>query len=117
MSNLMPIMPPLSQINPAQWTYEKLVKSIVNFESKLSQEEEIGGRIVGAPGPDGSFHIEDIGFQGPFIVIFRGTSSDGRPIELHQHYTQLSVLLTALPKLTDTPRRIGFHLSEEAKVK
>jgi len=51
MRDLTPLTPPTSQLNPAQSTYEKLVRSIIEFEEKLTDDEEIGGRIVGAPGP------------------------------------------------------------------
>ena len=38
----------------------------------------------------------------------------GRPIRLVQHYTQLNVLLTAMPKPKpeEPARRIGFQLQE-----
>jgi len=49
------------------------------------------------------------------MLIFRGTDADGRPIELLQHYSQMTVLLCAVPKEKDKPRRIGFILEEELK--
>lgn len=106
-SSLIPTRP-TSEINPAQWTYEKLIDSIAEFEQDLSDEEEVGGRIVGAPGPEGFFHIARLGYIGPYIIVFYGRNSAGKQVELHQHYTQLSVLLVAMPKLNETPRRIGF---------
>jgi hypothetical protein len=36
---------------------------------------------------------------------------DGKPMELYQHITQVSVLLVAVPKESDKPRRIGFALT------
>ena len=105
-------LPPTSQINPAKWTYDKLVQQIVEFESELTGDEEIGGRIVGTPGPEGFFHIEDLGYVGPHMIIFYGSNSHGKAVELIQHWTQLSVMLTALPKEGDKPRRIGFELAK-----
>lgn len=102
---------PAIQQSAAEWMYERLCKQITKFESKLSENEEIGGRIVAAPGGD-TFHIEDIGYWGPDLVIFYGNSRDGRPLELLQHVTQISVLLTALPKEQEAPRRIGFMLMQ-----
>jgi len=31
-------------------------------------------------------------------------------MQLLQHYTQMSILLTAVPKANEEPVRIGFHL-------
>jgi hypothetical protein len=46
------------------------------------------------------------------MILFYGKNRHGLPIKLAQHYTQLNVLLTALPRLTDEPRRIGFELRQ-----
>ena len=102
-----------SKNNPAEWMFDRLVRLIDDFEKALSEEEEIGGRMVGAPG-EGSFHIDDIGFWGPDLIMFYGKNREGRPVRLIQHYTQLSVLLTSMPKEKEKeqPRRIGFALRE-----
>jgi hypothetical protein len=113
----MPAMPPMSpliskeRLNPAEWMYERLVKQIVEFECKLSPDEEIGGRFVTAP-RDGAIHIEDIGFWGPDLLIFHGTDFEGRKMQLLQHYSQLSILLCAVPKEQEKARRIGFILEQ-----
>ena len=98
--------------NPAEWMFDRLVRMIDDFEKGLSDEEEIGGRLVGAPG-EGSFHIDDIGFWGPDMIMFYGKNHYGRPVRLIQHYTQLSVLLTSMPKEKEKPRRIGFVIREK----
>jgi hypothetical protein len=102
-----------SKSNPAEWMFDRLVRMIDDFEKNLSDQEEIGGRMVGAPG-EGSFHIDDIGFWGPDLIMFYGKNRDGRPVRLIQHYTQLSVLLTSMPKEKEkeAPRRIGFVIRE-----
>jgi hypothetical protein len=104
---------PPSKDNPAEWMFDRLVRLIEDFEKSLSNEEEIGGRMVGAPG-EGTFHIDDIGFWGPDLIMFYGKNKDQRPVRLIQHYTQLSVLLTSMPKEkpAEEPRRIGFALRE-----
>ncbi len=100
-----------SKSNPAEWMFDRLVRMIDDFEKNLSDQEEIGGRMVGAPG-EGSFHIDDIGFWGPDLIMFYGKNRDGRPVRLIQHYTQLSVLLTSMPKEKEKPRRIGFAIQK-----
>lgn len=107
--------------NPAEWMFDRLIRLIDDFEKSLSEQEEIGGRLTGAPG-EGSFHIDDIGFWGPDLIMFYGKNKDGRPVRLIQHYNQLSVLLTSVPKEKpqDKPRRIGFaiqaRVAEEERV-
>jgi hypothetical protein len=98
-------------IAPAESIYKRMVKQIIQFESKLSSDEELGGRFVTAP-RDGPIHILDIGYWGPDMLIFHGQDADGRPIELLQHYTQMSVLLCVVPKEKEKPRRIGFILEQ-----
>ena len=100
--------------NPAEWMFDRLIRMIADYEKGLSEDEEIGGRLVGAPG-EGSFHIDDIGFWGPDMIMFYGKNSHGRPVRLIQHYTQLSVLLTSMPKEKEKPRRIGFALRERVE--
>lgn len=103
----------LSSKNPAEWAYKRLCRLIHEFEGKLSDSEEVGATIVGAPG-EGSFHVDDVGFWGPDLILFYGKNGHGRPIRLIQHYTQLDVVLTAMPRATEPePRRIGFQLVEK----
>jgi hypothetical protein len=92
--------------NPAMWMHVRLMQQIAEFEASLNAEEEVGGRLVSAAG-EPPFHIEEVSYWGPDMLIFKGRR-DGRPVMLVQHYTQLSVLLTAMQKQHDEPRRIGF---------
>jgi len=101
-----------SKTNPAEWMFDRLIRLIDDFEKALSDQEEIGGRLTNAPG-EGSFHIDDIGFWGPDLIMFYGKNRDGRPIRLIQHYQQLNVLLTSMPKEKEKPaRRIGFAIQQ-----
>jgi len=100
--------------NPAKWAHERLVRSIIEFEKGLDDDKEIGARLVSFTEHE-TFHIEDVGYWGPDFVIFHGTNPDGNPVELIQHLSQVSVLLVAMPKEGDEPRRIGFILEEQLK--
>lgn len=97
--------------NPAKWAHERLVRSIARFEEALDDDKEIGARLVSFTEHE-TFHIEDVGYWGPDFVTFYGTNLDGNPVELIQHLSQISVLLIALPKESDEPRRIGFAMEE-----
>ena len=99
--------------NPAEWMFDRLVRLIQDFESKLNDKEEVGAHLVQAPG-DSAIHVLDVGFWGPDMILFMGKNQYGRPVRLIQHYEQVSILLTALPKETEEPpRRIGFQLREK----
>lgn len=105
-------LPPTSQLNPSEWAYERLVSSINDFEQKLDNDHEIGGRLVNF-GSNLAFHIENLGYWGPDFVIFYGSNDEGQPLELIQHISQVNVLLVGLKKVFDEPRRIGFGLVKQ----
>jgi len=105
---------PTSQVNPAQWTYERLVNYINDFEEKLDDEYEIGARLVSF-GSEVTFHIQDIGYHGPDIISFTGIDDKSQTVQLIQNISQLSVLLIAVIKTEEEARRIGFALKEKMK--
>lgn len=96
-----------STLNPAKLMYERLGKYINDFESSLDEEHEIGARLVSF-GQALTFHINNVSYYGPDIISFDGVNSEGEKVQLIQHISQLSVLLVAMKKLEDRPRRIGF---------
>jgi hypothetical protein len=106
--------PPLVDlaVNQAKWMHERLVRSIVQFESGLDDQHEIGARLVSFSERE-PIHIEDVGFWGPDLIIFDGRNLDGHPVQLLQHVTQISVLLVAVPKAAQEARRIGFELQKK----
>jgi len=97
--------------DPAAWMHQRLVNQIVEFEKNLGPDHEIGGRFVEGPGSE-PLHISNVASWGPDMILFMGQFPDGRRFELMQHYSQVSVLLVAVPKMTEAepPRRIGFEL-------
>ena len=102
--------------NPAEWAFVRLSKLIQEFEANLNKDEEIGASVVGLPG-DGTMQILDVGFWGPDLILFFGKNTDGKPVRLVQHYTQLNVVLSAVkkPEGQAEPNRIGFRLDELVK--
>ena len=95
----------------AGWMYERIVKSIEDFEKDLGNEYQAGGRLVNFQ--DIVFSIEDVGYWGPDMIIFDGTLPDGSHVQLLQHISQLNLLLVSVPRKDDLmqPRRkIGFHI-------
>lgn len=100
--------------NLASAFHQRIIEMINNFENELDEDHEVGARLVNF-GQTIQFHIEDIGYYNPSLIVFHGTLSDGSSVQLIQHVTQISFLLVALPKLKkDEPaRRIGFNLNSE----
>jgi hypothetical protein len=105
---------PSFKSNPSEWMYERLVRSIIEFESKLDSDSEIGARLVNFNSNE-VISIDDLGFWGPDLVKFYGKNADGRHVELMQHLTQVNVLLVGVPKQSEKPKRIGFILEENLK--
>lgn len=110
-----PIHMPESTSNPARWTYTRLAEYIQDFESHLDEDHEIGARLVSF-GSTVIFHIQTIGYYGPDIITFDGVNDDGEVVKLIQNISQLSVLLVAMKKLHEKPRRIGFELTNDVNI-
>ena len=102
----------INPINPAKWAYESLGEYIKNFEAELDEDHEIGARLVSF-GQSVTFHIEDISYEGPGIITFYGRTEAMEKVQLVQHVSQLSVLLIAVKKQQDKPRRIGFTANKK----
>jgi Family of unknown function (DUF6173) len=100
--------------DPAAWMHQRIVHQIMEFEKNLGPDHEIGGRFVEGPNNE-SLHITNVASWGPDMILFMGEWSDGRKFELIQHYSQVSVLLTAVKKQSDEPRRIGFEMMKTVK--
>jgi hypothetical protein len=98
-------------LNPAKWMHERLVRSINDFEKGLDANHEVGAHLVNFGSM--TFHVTDVGYWGPDIIKFYGEDDQGKPIELLQHLSQLSVLLMAIQKKDAQARRIGFRMLEE----
>lgn len=98
-------MPPM----PAKSMYERLCIQIEDFQNTLDATQEVGASLVSF-NPNHVFHIINLGYHGPDMVIFYGEDNDGKKMTLLQHISQLNVLLIAIPSVdTSKPaRRIGF---------
>ena len=106
--------PPTAELNPAQWTFERLVLQIRAFEESLDADHELALQCA-ASGQPLVIAVDDISYWGPDMITFTGRNPDGERVQLIQHITQLSVLLAAVPKRQKTARRIGFLLDRKLK--
>ena len=102
--------PPKKDMSPAQWMYMRLGQAIAAFEKTLDAEHEVGFRLVSFA-DNQVLHIESLGYWSPDLVLFFGKNNEGRPMQLMQHVSQMSVLLVAAKKQSaEPPRRIGFDI-------
>jgi hypothetical protein len=98
-----------AEANMASEFHKRLMRWINDFEATLDQAHEVGVRLVSF-GQSVIFHLRNICFWNPSLIRFDGIMEDGSPVQLIQHVTQISVLLTKLPRKDPSkPKRpIGF---------
>lgn len=98
----------------AEGYYERLVEMINDFDEKLDDEHEVGMKLVNF-GQTVQFHVINIGYYNPGLIVFIGKTEDGNDIELIQHISQISFLLMAVKRLNpeEPKKKIGFFESEE----
>jgi hypothetical protein len=101
----------LAQANRATEFYDRLLFWIKDFDSALDQSKEVGIRLVSF-GQSIVFRVTNLGCHDPSLIIFHGETDDGSPVTLVQHVSQLSFLLTALPRRNpDEPKgKFGFPI-------
>lgn len=92
----------------------RILEEIRHFEADLDDASEVGIRLVSFT-PSSVLYVEGIGFSQPNLIIFYGHLEDQSAVRLIQHLSQLSFLLTRVPRLEpEKPRRpIGFHVEDE----
>jgi hypothetical protein len=102
------------EANYASAFSERLAKMIQDFDASLDQAHEVGVRLVSF-GKTVIFALENMGYSNPSLITFRGHTTEGEPVELIQHVSQISILLMRLPrKNPQTPKKpIGFKLKPE----
>ena len=94
--------------NMAEYAVEAIFTEIADFEASLDDNHEMGMSIVG--GPAGvCLHVREIYRYGTDKLVFDGINSDGSPLRLMQHLSQLNFLMISAKKIGDTASRIGFH--------
>ena len=78
--------------------YVKRLVAIMNeYNERLDHTHQVALRLVHF-GQSMTINIANIGYWNPGIIIYYGTSIDGNPIELVQHVSQISCLLTSVPR-------------------
>ena len=100
--------------NHASEFHERLVKWINDYNDNLDSAHEVGVQLVNF-GQNVTIRLEDIGYWNPSLMSFSGVREDTHePVELIQHVTQISILLTSLSRTNplEPKKRIGFEAPE-----
>ncbi len=93
--------------NPAIAVFRGLKEHVIEFENGLDEEHELGARLVSF-GNAITFHVQNISYTLPNLIVFVGVTDQNQKVRLVQHVSQLSFLLISVPKLEEQPKRIGF---------
>lgn len=96
----------------ADYQYECLKKEILNFQRTLDNEHEIALMLTSF-GQSITLAVTEISYRNPSLLMFYGFVN-GNYTTLVQHVSQLSFLMTAIPKHDpeQPPRRIGFDTAD-----
>lgn len=88
---------------------KKLYQHIQQFDDQLDNTREVGMCLV-TFGQTITFSVSRLGYTDPSLIHFFGVLDNAQPVELIQHVSQISFLLTAIPRLNpDKPKSpIGF---------
>jgi hypothetical protein len=111
-------MPELPKLPPnpnlASEFYKRLLEWIADFDKDLDDEHEVGVRLV-TFGQTVVFHLEGMGYCNPSLISFHGHAQNGDPVELIQHVSQISILLTKMKRQDPTQPKMGFAALMESK--
>lgn len=99
----------IQEESTAQIVAENLYQEILNYQTNLSNTEDVAMSIVKF-NESITLFVDSIGYIGYNLVRFGGKDSSGKPLELIQHVSQLNFLLMVVPKPEpEVPKRkIGF---------
>ncbi len=104
----------IANANLASEFHSRLAQRIRAFEAALDPSQDVGVQLVSF-GQSITFHVTNVGFHNPSLIVFRGVLENGNPVELIQHVSQLSFLLVAMKRSEpEKPRRtIGFYAPDD----
>ncbi len=75
-----------------------IFNKIQAYAATLDEAHEVGLRLMSAGQPI-TFHFEGMGYADPSLISFTGATDAGEPLEVIQHVSQISMLLTTVPRL------------------
>ena len=100
--------PTSSEENRASAFARHLLNKIQAYDATLDVAHEVGIRLLSA-GPPLTFHFAGMGYADPSLISFSGETDAGEPLEVIQHVSQLSLVLTTLPRLHPEQPKADFR--------
>lgn len=93
----------------ASSVFKHLRVLIREFDAEIDSAHQLGVRLVSF-GQAVVIQLRGITYRDPSLIILRGLTDSGDPVELIQHVSQLSILLMKLPRIDKAkPKpKIGF---------
>jgi len=106
----------MAQANVASEFHKRLAKWIEGFDATLDNAHEVGVRLVSF-GQTVVFHLEGMDSWDPSLILFHGHTEEGQPVELIQHVSQISILLTKLPRADPSKPKhpMGLHVAGQSE--
>ena len=84
--------------NRASALARHIFNKIQAYAATLDEAHEVGLRLLSA-GPPLTLHFAGMGYADPSLIAFTGATDAGEPLEVIQHVSQISMLLTTVPRL------------------
>jgi len=91
---------------PAEETFSILKERIAERESDLDSDHEMAIICLGAP----ALHLERFGWDGRYLLWFKGVTAEGAKAEIFQNVAQANVMVIVAKKAGETARRVGFEV-------
>lgn len=85
----------LDEINSPRAFYKQLVDWINKFDENLGNDHEVGMKYISFS-QTYEFHLSQIHYCHPSLIIFKGTTLENEDVELIQHVNQVSILLVKM---------------------
>lgn len=92
--------------------YERLTEAIRRFDAELDNDHEVGLKLV-TFGQSITFHVTSLGYHNPGLIMFYGTMDNGQPVELVQHISQISFLMTSVKRDNPTEPKKPFGFNQD----
>lgn len=99
----------IQQLSTAENIAKHIYDQVVKYQSNLNATNDVA-LVITQFSQSTTILVQNIGYIGYNLVCFYGRGTDGKPLELIQHISQLNLLLTVAEKSKpETPKRkIGF---------
>lgn len=98
----------IAKTNNAEYIAKVIGQKINNFQSALSDNEDVALQIIQFNNSI-ILYVTEVSHLGTGLIVFQGLDSAQRPCEIVQHISQVNLLMMIVPKSPEIPhRKIGF---------